>query len=159
MYGHLVVSSWRWLLAVDLGLLLTTNGPSCTISRRATLHNSHLRTNSAQKALTFSGNVLSGTLRNGLQLQNYSNTNGSLPSNHKFQLIQEPRAIVAHPATQTQEAALDKALCTWNLLCLCWVCSSVGNYSGDGSGAAARPFFSSVLRSIRSVFGIRKHQR
>ncbi len=135
MYGHLDVSFWRWLLAVVLGHPLTTNGPSCTTSHRAILHNSHLRINSVRKGSTFSRNASSEIQRNELQLQNCSNTNGSLRSNHKFQLIRELQAIVAHQATRTQEAALDKAVCPSIVVfafCLFRVCSHIGKSIVNG---------------------------
>jgi hypothetical protein len=128
MYGHSDASFWRWLLAVVLGHPLITNGPSCTTLHRAILHNSHLRINSVRKGSTFSRNASSEIQRNELQLQNCSNTNGSLQSNHKFQLIQELQAIVAHQATRTQEAASDKAVCALQWVLCCFV------YSGFAHG-------------------------
>ena len=162
MYGHSDASFWRWLLAVVLGHPLTTNGPSCTTLHRAILHNSHLRINSVRKGSTSSGNASSEIRRSGLQLRNCSNTNGSLQSNHKFQLIQELQAIVAHQATRTQEAASDKAVCAiqWGFFVL-FISGllTVGKSTVNGFGARWLPSFSSMLCSIRSAFGIRKHQR
>src|SRR5882757_11017395 len=102
------------------------NGPSCTTSHKATLHNFPLRINSAQKVSIFSGNALFEILRKGPRLQNCSNTNGSLQSSHRCPLIQEPRAIVAHQATQIQEAALVE-LSFKVFICSSGAGSSVGN--------------------------------